>query len=114
MTDREKSIRKMAEIIEQRRLEAEINKELFEKIIANDLQGITVQKGGFRPVEDCLMSQSSTWQLEFHLNVHKGMRLLRALVIADEKTNNRQLAKYHENYVRINYPEEYKKYKEGK
>lgn len=94
--------------------EVEISKELFEKIIANDLQGITVQDGRFRPVEDCLMSQNSTWRLEFHLNVHKGMRLLRALVIADEKTNNRQLAKYHEYYVRVYYPEEYKKYKEGK
>ena len=93
--------------------EAEISKELFEKIIANDLQGITVQNGRFRPVEDCLMSQNSTWQLEFHLNVHKGMRLLRALVRADETTGN-GLIKYHENYVRINYPEEYKKYKEGK
>ena len=92
--------------------EAQISKELFEKIIANDLQGITVQNGHFRPVEDCLMSQGSTWQLEFHLNVHKGMRLLRALVRADETTGNK-LIKYHENYVRINYPEEYKKYKEG-
>lgn len=92
--------------------EVEISKELFEKIIANDLQGITVRNCHFEPVEDCLMSQNSTWQLEFHLNIHKGMRLLRALVIADETTGNK-LIKYHENYVRINYPEEYKKYKEG-
>ena len=92
--------------------ESEISKELFEKIIANDLQGITVQDGRFRPVEDCLMSSSSLWQLEFHLNIHKGMRLLRALVRADETAGNK-LTKYHENYVRINYPEEYKKYKEG-
>lgn len=92
---------------------AKISKELFEKIIANDLQGITVRNGHFEPVEDYLMPQDSTWQLEFHLNVHKGMRLLRALVIADEKTNKSQLAKYHENYVRVYYPEEYKKYKEG-
>lgn len=92
--------------------EAEISKELFEKIIANDLQGITVQDGRFRPVEDCLMSAMSLWQLEFHLNVHRGMRLLRALVRADEAAGNK-LTKYHENYVRINYPEEYKKYKEG-
>lgn len=92
--------------------EAEITKELFEKIIANDLQGITVQNGKFRPVEDCLMSAMSLWQLEFHLNVHKGMRLLRALIKADETAGNK-LIKYHENYVRINYPEEYKKYKRG-
>lgn len=92
--------------------ESEISKELFEKIIANDLQGITVRGGYFQPVNKDLMSQSSTWQLEFHLNVHKGMRLLRALVRADETAGNK-LIKYHENYVRINYPEEYKKYKEG-
>ena len=92
--------------------EVEISKELFEKIIANDLQGITVQDGRFRPVEDCLMSDMSLWRLEFHLNVHRGMRLLRALVRADETAGNK-LAKYHENYIRINYPEEYKKYKEG-
>lgn len=93
--------------------EAEISKELFEKITANDLQGITVQNGRFRPVEDCLMFDMSLWRLEFHLNIHKGMRLLRALVRADETAGNK-LIKYHENYVRINYPEEYKKYKEGK
>lgn len=92
--------------------EAEISKELFEKIIANDLQGITVRDGYFQPVEDCLMSAMSLWRLEFHLNVHRGMRLLRALVKADETAGNK-LIKYHENYVRINYPEEYKKYKRG-
>ena len=93
--------------------EAEITKELFEKITANDLQGITVQDGRFRPVEDCLMSAMSLWQLEFHLSIHRGCRLLRALLRADEETNNSQMAKYHENYVRVYYPEEYKKYKEG-
>lgn len=93
--------------------EAEISKELFEKIIANDLQGVIVRNGHFQPVNKDLMSQSSTWQLEFHLNIHRGMRLLRALVKADETAGNK-LAKYHENYVRVYYPEEYKKYKEGK
>lgn len=93
--------------------EAEISKKLFEKIIANDLQGITVRDCHFQPVNTDLMLKGSTWQLEFHLSIHYGCRLLRALLRADEKTNNSQMAKYHENYVRINYPEEYKKYKRG-
>ena len=38
--------------------EAEISKELFEKIIANDLQGVTVRGGHFQPVNKDLMSQS--------------------------------------------------------
>lgn len=92
--------------------EAQITQKLLDKIARDNLQGITVRDGHFQPVEDFLMSQG-TWRLEFHLNVHKGMRLLRALVKADETTGNK-LIKYHENYVRINYPEEYKKYKEGK
>lgn len=94
--------------------DSQISQELFDKIIANDLQGVTVRDGYFQPVNTDLMLQGSTWQLEFHLSIHSGCRLLRALLRADEETNNSQMVKYHENYVRVYYPEEYKKYKEGK
>ena len=93
---------------------SQISQELFDKIARDDLQGVTVRDNYFQPVNKDLMLQGSTWQLEFHLSIHRGCRLLRALLRADEETNNSQMAKYHENYVRVYYPEEYKKYKEGK
>ena len=93
--------------------DSQISQVLLDKITRDDLQGVTVRDGYFQPVNKDLMSQSSTWQLEFHLSIHSGCRLLRALLRADEETNS-ELAKYHENYVRVYYPEEYKKYKEGK
>ena len=93
---------------------SQISQELFDKVKRDDLQGVTVRDNYFQPVNKDLMLQSTTWQLEFHLSIHRGCRLLRALLRADEETNNSQMAKYHENYVRVYYPEEYKKYKEGK
>lgn len=92
---------------------SQITQELLDKIARDDLQGVTVRDGYFQPANEDLMLQSPTWQLEFHFSIHRGCRLLRALLRADEETNS-QMAKYHENYVRVYYPEEYKKYKEGK